>query len=102
VREYHVLVGTGLDNLGHPLHAPREAIRDLLRCAAETMGGGTVDYGQGSYKYRNGKSRLEASLRFTLITDHPDAVRAFAQAAKRVLNQESVLVVSEPVREEIV
>jgi len=101
VREYSVYVGTGLDALGQPLHAPQEAIRDLLRMAAQDIGGGTVEHDLGSYRYKNGRSRVENGLRFTLITDHPDAVRAFAKAAKKILNQDAVLVTSQPVKEEV-
>lgn len=76
-------------------HVKPSARNAILDDAARTFGGYTAIRSEGGYTLTNGYIVHEPSLRIELITDKPlPTVRAFAERARLLANQETVLLTS--------
>lgn len=103
---YSIYIGTGRDLHNRPLSrkwANRE-ISHLLHSGASTFGGISIDRLQGSYQYHSGPARgvtvTEPSIRVEVISGEREKVMEWKEKARKEMRQESVMVVSQNVREE--
>lgn len=96
--KYEIVIGTGFDKTGAKIEG--YDIDTILKDIASHFGGYSLNFISGGYIMQSDGSFVkESSINISILakTPHDIRIRGLANELKRILNQESVLVVKSKV-----